>query len=83
MQEQQELHVQQCRRSAEDKWKMARLATLQRRVAQYKSTKMQQCLKCVRAGDADRAFFLKTLQLPCLFVNKARHWHLTDVRIII
>jgi hypothetical protein len=81
MLEQQEQHVQQCRRSAQDKWKMARLAKLQRRVAEYKSTKMQQCLKCVRAGDADPAFFMKTLQLPCLIVKNARP--LTNARILI
>ncbi len=81
MQEQHELHVQQCRHSAQDKWKMVRLAKLQRRVAEYKSKKMQQCLKCVRAGDEDPAFLVKILQLPCLFVKKARH--ITGARILV
>jgi hypothetical protein len=82
MQEQQELHVQQCRHSAQDKWKMVRLAKLQRRVADYKSKKMQQCLKCVRAGDADPAF-LENIAASLFVCEKRKaldqrpHSHLT------
>jgi hypothetical protein len=50
MQVQQEQHVQHCRRSAEAKSKMLRLLKLQRRVQQLAAAKMQQRLKCARAG---------------------------------
>jgi hypothetical protein len=50
MQLQQEQHVQHCRQSAEAKSKMLRLFKLQRRVQQLAAAKMQQRLKCARAG---------------------------------
>lgn len=51
MQAQQELHVQQCRRSAVEKSKMLRLTKLQRRVAEHSSRCMQQRVHCLRAGE--------------------------------
>jgi hypothetical protein len=50
MEQQQQQHMKHIRQNALDKYKMARLMKLQRRVAGYRDGQLQQRLRSLRAG---------------------------------